>query len=50
MAVSSGSDLFRVQHLLGHKDIASTQRYAHLAAEDLKSASEGVADLFEQAT
>ena len=49
MAVSSGSDLFRVQHLLGHKDIASTLRYAHLAADDLKSATEGVSDLFELA-
>lgn len=49
LAVSSGADLYVVQKLLGHKDIAMTQRYAHLAADDLKSATENVAELFGQA-
>jgi integrase len=49
MAVSSGADLYIVQRLLGHQDIAMTQRYAHLAADDLKSATEGVSDLLDKA-
>jgi len=48
LAVSSGASLFDVQKLLGHQDIAMTQRYAHLAADDLKRASEGVATLLQQ--
>ena len=49
MAVSSGADLYAVQRLLGHKDIAMTQRYAHLAADDLKKATEGVSDMLDKA-
>ena len=49
MAVSSGADLYAVQRLLGHQDIAMTQRYAHLAADDLKKATEGVSDMFDRA-
>lgn len=49
MAVSSGADLYAVQRLLGHSDISMTQRYAHLAADDLKRATQGVADMFAQA-
>jgi len=49
MAVSSGADLYAVQRLLGHQDIAMTQRYAHLAADDLKKATEGVSDLLDKA-
>lgn len=49
MAVSSGADLYAVQRLLGHQDIAMTQRYAHLAADDLKRATEGVAEMLDQA-
>ncbi len=45
---SSGADLYAVQRLLGHQDIAMTQRYAHLAADDLKSATEGVSDLLDK--
>ena len=36
--VQSGVDLYRVQKLLGHKTAVMTQRYAHLAAEDLRDA------------
>ena len=49
MAVSSGADLYAVQRLLGHQDIAMTQRYAHLAADDLKKATAGVSDIIERA-
>jgi site-specific recombinase XerD len=49
MAVSSGAPLYSVQRLLGHKDIAMTQRYAHLAADDLKKATEGVSDMLDRA-
>ena len=49
MAVSSGADLYAVQRLLGHQDVAMTQRYAHLAAEDLKRATEGVSNMLDHA-
>ena len=38
-----------MQKLLGHLDIAMTQRYAHLSAEGLKKATAGVAILLDQA-
>ncbi len=47
MAVSSGADLYAVQRLLGHRDISMTQRYAHLAEEDLRRATERVSDLLD---
>jgi len=49
MAVSSGADLYAVQRLLGHSDISMTQRYAHLAADDLKRATEGVSAMLDRA-
>ena len=49
MAVSSGADLYAVQRLLGHQDIAMTQRYAHLAADDLKRATAGVSEMLDRA-
>ncbi len=33
--VQKGVDLYRVQRLLGHRDGRMTQRYAHLAPENL---------------
>ena len=47
LAVSSGADLYAVQRLLGHRDISMTQRYSHLAAEDLRTATQGVADFLD---
>lgn len=49
LAVSSGADLYVVQRLLGHQDIAMTQRYAHLGAADLKRGTEGVSEMFDRA-
>jgi integrase len=36
--VQKGVDLYQVQRLLGHKDNRMTQRYAHLAPENLRDA------------
>jgi integrase len=36
--VQRGVDLYRVQRLLGHRDGRMTQRYAHLALENLRDA------------
>ena len=38
MLIQKGIDLYRVQHLLGHKDGRMTQRYAHLKVENLRDA------------
>jgi site-specific recombinase XerD len=34
--VQAGIDLYQVTKLLGHKDISTTQRYAHYCSESLK--------------
>jgi integrase len=49
IAVMSGASLYDVQKLLGHQDIAMTQRYAHLSDEGLKRATAGVASLLDDA-
>jgi len=38
--VQSGVDLYKVQRLLGHKDIKTTQRYAHHYPESLRNGVE----------
>ena len=38
-AVMSGLDLYTVGRLLGHADVASTERYAHLADEHVRAAA-----------
>ena len=35
--VQNGADLYSVASLAGHKDIKTTQRYAHLSPEKLRS-------------
>jgi integrase len=49
MAVSSGVPLYTVQRLLGHQDIAMTQRYSHLSDADMKKATEAVSDMLDKA-
>lgn len=41
--VQSGVDLYTVKELLGHSEIAMTERYAHLAPDNLRAAVERVA-------
>jgi integrase len=48
LAVSGGASLYDVQKLLGHSDIAQTQRYSHLADDHLRRATAKVAALVEQ--
>lgn len=36
--IAAGVDLYRVGTILGHRDIRTTQRYAHLAVHDLRQA------------
>jgi integrase len=41
--VQAGVDLYKVKVLLGHSEIAMTERYAHLAPENLRAAVEYLA-------
>jgi len=45
-ALKKGVDLYTVSKLLGHKNIATTTRYAHLELEHLKEATNKVAQVF----
>jgi integrase len=49
VAVAGGASLPIIGALLGHKDTAATQRYAHLSADPLRAASQAVADAIAQA-
>jgi site-specific recombinase XerD len=40
LLINSGRSLYEVQKLLGHADISTTQRYAHLAQATLQEATE----------
>ena len=44
-AVMSGLDLYTVGRLLGHADIASTERYAHLADDHVREAAGRIAGI-----
>lgn len=48
--VSSGVDLMVVKELLTHKDVATTQRYAHLRPDVLKAAAIKSGELLQNAT
>ncbi|WP_454732390.1 MULTISPECIES: tyrosine-type recombinase/integrase [Cupriavidus] len=45
LAINHGASLYEVQHLLGHASSRTTQRYAHLASDNLRRASAHVAEL-----
>lgn len=45
-AIKKGIDIFRVSKLLGHKDVKTTMRYAHISKEDMISASNVVGEMF----
>ena len=39
LLINSGRTLYEVQHILGHTQVKTTQRYAHLSQETLLAAS-----------
>lgn len=45
LLINSGRSLYEVQKLLGHSQISTTQRYAHLTQDTLKDATETVSSL-----
>ena len=47
--ISAGLSLPIIGALLGHKDVSTTQRYAHLANDSARKAADGVADLVANA-
>jgi site-specific recombinase XerD len=40
--VNAGRTLYEVQHILGHTQVSTTQRYAHLSPDTLLDASNSV--------
>ena len=48
-AVMSGLDLYTVGRLLGHADVASTERYAHLADEHVRAAAGRISGIVHEA-
>ncbi|MFS2066782.1 tyrosine-type recombinase/integrase [Duganella sp. CT11-72] len=50
LAVGNGASLYEVQSLLGHSSPQMTQRYAHLADNGLRRASQSVANAINAAT
>ena len=45
----SGLDLYTVGRLLGHADIGSTERYAHLADEHVREAAGRISGIVSDA-
>jgi site-specific recombinase XerD len=41
--VQSGVDLYAVKELLGHSELSMTEKYSHLAPDNLRAAVERVA-------
>ncbi len=44
IAINNGASLYEVQHLLGHSQVKTTTRYAHLADETLRKVSDTVSN------
>lgn len=49
LVVSNGGTPYEAQQLLGHLDQTTTQRYAHLASDSLRRATNKVSDKIAQA-
>jgi integrase len=49
LAINNGATLYEVQHLLGHSDSKTTQRYAHVASANLRKASAHVSAIIASA-
>jgi integrase len=49
-SIMGGSSLFEVKNMLGHQDISTTQRYTHLAEEQLQKAADNLANMIDQAS
>jgi len=49
LAINNGATLYEVQHLLGHADSKTSQRYAHMASDNLRKASAQVAAVIAKA-
>jgi len=47
-AVMAGASLYDVQKLLGHSDIAMTQRYSHIPEAQLQKASDDVSNMIDK--
>jgi integrase len=47
--VNAGHSLFEVQHLLGHRSVSTTSRYAHLGSDRLRATSNQVANVMQAA-
>lgn len=47
LLINSGRSLYEVQKLLGHSQISTTQRYAHLSQDTLQEATEMVSSLIQ---
>ena len=45
----SGLDLYTVGRLLGHADVASTERYAHLADDHIREAAGRISGIVSEA-
>ena len=48
--VQNGIDLYTVKELMGHSTLAMTERYAHLAKENLKNAVKKFEDSMKTTT
>jgi len=46
--VMQGADLLAVKEILGHRDLKTTQRYAHLSPTYLRTALDKLGEVFAQ--
>jgi site-specific recombinase XerD len=48
LAIQGGASLYDVQKLLGHQDIAMTQRYSHMVDDQLRKASANMSGVIDK--